>query len=117
MTQFGSNRPTQVKDEMSLRYLGRVMCGLIHGQDGLPVVAMVGKEKGMQIWNPRASSVETVHDEMPAEKGGQYGLYGGEIISIKGGEELLLYGGQVFEKEIFDDIWRYVVSENKWTRY
>ena len=93
------------------------MCGVILDKDGLPVVALIGKEKGMQIWNPRTSAVETICDEMPSEKGGKYGLYGGKIVPVKGGTELLLYGGQVFEEKVSDGIWRYTVSENKWTRY
>ncbi len=105
-----------VTGNVSLTNLGMVDCGLIIGKDAVPVVAIIGKQKGMHIWNPWTSIVEKVCEEMPFEEGEHYSLIGGEIVSIKGGTELLLYGGQVSEEKVLDGIWRYIVSENQWTK-
>jgi len=37
-------------------------CGLIKGRDGLPVLAIVRGDMGMEIWNPRTGEVELVWD-------------------------------------------------------
>ena len=86
-------------------------------KDGQPVVAIIGgSQKGMELWNPRTKTVELLWDVTPPEEGGTYGLEGGSMIILKGGQELLLYGGY-HGSSVQDGIWKYITANNTWTRY
>ena len=90
------------------------------GKDGKPVVAIIGgsyisNQKGMEVWNPRAKTVELLWDAIPPEEGGNYGLSFSEMVTIKGGTEFILYGG--WQGSYQDAIWKYVFANNTWERY
>jgi hypothetical protein len=44
------------------------------------------------------------------------GLQRAQMISIKGGSELLVYGGHVGGAPL-DDIWKYEVAKDSWTQF
>ncbi len=92
---------------------------MIQGKDDQKVVAIISgsESKGMEIWNPRTNSVELVADEIPPEKDLKAAFYGGQLLTIKGGTEFIFYGGGAWDTgETNNGIWKYVVSENSWTR-
>ncbi len=92
---------------------------MIQGKDGQKVVVIVGGKfsKGMEVWNPRAKSVDLVADEIPPEKGLINAIHRGQLLTIKGGTEFIFYGGGNWDLGIaHDGIWKYIVSENSWTR-
>ena len=90
-------------------------CALIKGVDGFPRVAILGgSSKGMEFWNPIDDSVEMVSEELPQEEGSTMGLIHTQIIPVKEGSELMLYGG--FKGSHLKEIWNYNVAENSWTR-
>jgi len=92
-------------------------CALIKAKDGNPVVAVIGGvyEKGMELWNPKTREVELLWDEIPPEEGGSGGLEFAEMLPINDGSELILYGG--YHGSFKDDIWKYNVATNSWTKY
>ena len=84
-------------------------------KDGEKVVAIIGGvEKGMEIWNPRTKTVDLLWDEIPADEGELFGLGFSELVTIKGGTEFILYGGNNGATQY--GIWKYIVAENSWTR-
>ena len=90
-------------------------CALVKGVDGFPRVAILGgTSKGMEFWNPIDDSVEMVSEELPQEEGSTMGLIHTQIIPVKEGSELMLYGG--FKGSHLKEIWNYNVAENSWTR-
>ena len=90
-------------------------CALVKGVDGFPRVAILGgSSKGMEFWNPVDDSVEIVSGELPQEEGSTMGLIHTQIIPVKEGSELMLYGG--FKGSHLKEIWNYNVAENSWTR-
>ena len=90
-------------------------CAIIKGRDGFPRVAVVGgQSKGMEFWNPSDGSVETIFNQLPPEEGASTGLRYSKIVPIKGGTELLLYGGN--KGSDHKGIWKYSVTENTWIR-
>jgi len=111
-------RPTFVlQDEKLIKYRYRSSCALIKGKDGLPIVAIIGgDEKGMELWNPQTREVELLWNEIPPEVGGSYGLSLAEILPINDGTELILYGGSLW-RSYKDEIWKYTVETNSWTKY
>ncbi len=83
--------------------------------DGLPSIAILGGyDKGMELWNPRASTVETIFEEIPGEEGELRGLKGSGMVSVEDDSEIILYGG--WQGTYLKAVWKYVVSENSWTR-
>ena len=113
-------RPTFVlQDEKLIKKRIGSSCGLIQGKDGQEVVAIVGgSQKGMEIWNPIRKTVELLWDEIPAEKDFGSGLFKSELVPIEGEKEFILYGGgEWISSSTKDDIWKYVVADNTWTRY
>jgi len=91
-------------------------CALIKAKDGSPVVAIIGGyEKGMELWNPQTREVELVWDEIPPEVGDLFGLAYSKIIPINDGSELILYGGEARSQS--DEIWKYTMETNSWTKY
>ena len=54
-----------------------------------------GSEPGMEVWNPTDGSVQKVIDKLPSEVGGKSGINFAQLMPIKGGTELLLYGGKL----------------------
>jgi len=93
-------------------------CALIKGKDGNPVVAIIGgfpEKGGMELWNPKTREVELLWDEIPPEEGASYGLDLAEVLPINDGSDFILYGG--FEGTYKDDIWKYNVETNSWTKY
>ena len=89
------------------------------GKDGLPVVAIIGSgsynQRGMEIWNPRLKTVELMWDMIPPEEGGTQGLEASEMVILKDGKEILLYGG--YHGSYLDSIWKYMSADNTWERY
>ena len=113
---FNSSPTFVLQDEKLLKDRYASSCGLIKGNDGQNIVAIIGGvgQKGMEIWNPRTKTVEKITDEIPAEQGATQGLRFSELVTIKGGTEFILYGGM---NEVYQSgIWKYAVAENKWTR-
>jgi len=92
-------------------------CALIKAKDGQQVVAIVGgTETGMELWNPQTREVELLWEEIPPEVGGSEGLRLAELLPINEGSELILYGG--WDRSVVkDDIWKYNVETNVWTKY
>ncbi len=92
---------------------------MVQGKDGQTVVVVIGgHEKGMEIWNLKAKTVELLWDEIPPEKGLTSSLDTSEIVTINKGTEFLLYGGKDLTTDAAQDgIWKYIVSENSWERY
>ncbi len=94
-------------------------CGLIIGKDGQPVVAIIGgydsDQKGMEIWDPIAKTIELLWDEIPPEEGGTQGLQASEMVILNGGQEFLIYGG--YQGSTQDGIWKYNGIDNTWKRY
>jgi len=92
-------------------------CALIKAKDGNPVVAIIGGAygKGMEIWNPKTREVELLWDEIPPEEGGSRGLDTAEILPVNGGSDFILYGG--YDGSYNDEIWKYNVETNSWTKY
>jgi len=85
------------------------------GKDGSPIVLIVGgNERGMEAWNPGTSTVELLSDEILPEKLQDYAISVGEMIPIKEGSEFIYYGG--WHGSTTDEIWKYVVESQKWTR-
>jgi hypothetical protein len=52
----------------------------------------------MEVWNPSDGSVEQKFDELPSEVGGQNGINFAQLMPIRGGSELLLYGGKIVKQ-------------------
>ena len=94
-------------------------CGLILDKDGQPLVAIIGglfsDQKGMEIWNPRTNTVDLLWDVIPPEVDGSLGLQDSQVVSLKGGQELLMYGG--YQGSYQDGIWKYVAADDTWKRY
>jgi len=92
-------------------------CALIKAKDGNPVVAIIGgyPEKGMELWNPKTGEVELLWDEIPPEEGGSTGLQYAEMLPVNDGSDFILYGGATPSYK--DDIWKYNVETNSWTKY
>ena len=92
---------------------------MIIGKDGQPLVVIIGgvgsNQKGMELWNPRTHKVELLWDIIPPEEGGTQGLKASEMVILKGGQELLLYGG--LQGSYQDGIWQYISASNTWKRY
>jgi len=93
-------------------------CALIKAKDGSPVVAIIGgyPNKGMELWNPQTREVELLWEEIPPEVGGPVGLRFAEVLPIKDGSEMILYGGDT-GSTVKDEIWKYTVETNSWTKY
>jgi len=110
-------RPTFVLQDEKLikdRYVSS--CALIKAKDGSPVVAIIGGwGKGMEVWNPQTRQVELLWDQIPPEVGASIGLEFAEVLPINDGSELILYGGA--PGSITDEIWKYTVETNSWTKY
>ena len=86
-----------------------------HGQQVVAIIGGVGStQKGMEVWNPATKTVDLLWDEIPAEQGATEGLRFSELVTIKGGTEFVLYGGNNGKYQ--DGIWKYIVAENSWTR-
>jgi len=82
-------------------------------RQGLPVVAILGGEKkGMEIFNPRTSTTKLLWDEIPPEKGGLGGLVYVEMVTVRDGEEFILYG----DSNKTSNIWKYNAFRNVWRR-
>jgi len=75
-----------------------------------------GIEKGMELWNPYTKEVQLLWNEIPPEVGGAFGLEYADIIPINAGSELILYGGYEYGSTT-DEIWKYTVETNSWTKY
>ncbi len=74
-----------------------------------------GYQKGMEIWNPQTKTVELLWDVIPPEEMGLIGLVDSHMVTLKGGQELLLYGG--LQGSYQDGIWQYISASNSWKRY
>jgi len=111
-------RPTFVlQDEKLFKDRYYSSCALIKAKDGSPVVAIIGGylNKGMELWNPQTRQVELLWDEIPPEVGASHGLDAAEVLPINDGSELILYGGS--DGSTTDEIWKYTVETNNWTKY
>jgi len=104
-----------LQDEKLIKDRIESNCAVIKGKDGSPLVAIIGgfNQKGMEVWNPTTGEVELLWNEIPPEVGSSPGLAQAELIPVNGGLELLVYGG--FPSK--DDIWKYTVETNAWTKY
>jgi hypothetical protein len=69
----------------------------------------------MEIWNPNAKTVELLWDVIPPEEGESHGLEESQMVTLKGGQEFLLYGGR--QGSTRDGIWQYISASNTWKRY
>jgi hypothetical protein len=82
-------------------------------------VAIIGgfysSQRGMEIWNPNTKTVKLLWDTIPPEEGGSQGLEDSQMVTLKGGRELLLYGGN--QGSYQDGIWQYTSASNTWERY
>jgi len=116
--KFSISRPSFVlQQELLFRSRKDSSCGLIRGNDGLPVEVIIGgQEKGMEVWNPRKQEVQLLWDENPFEVGGSLGLRFAQLIPINGGSELIVYGGYN-RGYIKNEIWKYTTETNSWTKY
>jgi len=93
-------------------------CELIKDKDGQQVVLIVGGyERGMELWNPQTNEVKLLSDVIPPEGGGSYGIRAAEILPINDRSELIFYGGVKESDSDSDEIWKYTVDTNSWTKY
>ncbi len=70
----------------------------------------------MELWNPRAKTVELLWGVIPPEEGGTEGLRASGMVILSGGQGFLLYGG--FQGTSYlNGIWKYISANNTWTRY
>jgi hypothetical protein len=67
----------------------------------------------MEMWFPESGKVETVLTVLPPEVDKPSGLKGSKMIAIKGGREVLIYGGS--SQGVFNSIWNFKVAERSWT--
>ncbi len=108
-------RPTFVRQKETLqkrRYYSA--CELFVSKAGDPLVAIIGGiNGGNDVWNPTTKTVETFFDVIPPNEQHYYP----QLLAIKGGSELILYGGYTTTVGPVKDIWKYVVSDNTWTKY
>ncbi len=105
-----------LQSEKLIRDRLRSTCGLILDKDGQPVVAIIGgTQRGMEIWNPYKKTVELLWEAIPPEEGGSPGLENMYMVTLKGRQEFLLYGG--YDGSIQDGIWQYISASNTWKRY
>ena len=65
------------------------------------------------MWIPRTGKVETIFEVLPPEVGKPNGLKGSKMVSIKGGREVLIYGGA--SEGVFNSTWSYNVGGKTWT--
>ena len=61
----------------------------------LQVAIAGGSSQGMEVWNPADNSVRNVTAQLPIEEGDSTGLDYAQLLPIKNGTELLLYGGNL----------------------
>jgi len=97
-------------------------CALIKDKDGSPVVAIIGGyDKGMELWNPQTRKVQLLWNEILPEVGEPGGFSRAQALPINDGSELILYGALTYpgsDASFYkDDIWKYTVKTNIWTKY
>jgi len=78
------------------------------------VAIIGGLEKGMELWNPATGDVDLLWEEIPPEVDEVRGLQYAEAIPINDGSELIVYGG--LDGSTREDIWKYTVETNTWTK-
>ena len=69
-------------------------------------LANIGSTGSIKSWS-------TVSSMLPMESDTTSGLSYSQLLSIKNGSELLLYGGQI-GNQIFDGIYKYMSASNTW---
>ena len=67
----------------------------------------------MEIWNPDTGHVKTLFEELPQEADKVYGLKGSKVVPVKGGTEVLFYGGSA--QGVHAAIWKYSLASSEWT--
>jgi len=90
-------------------------CSLMKDKNGRIKAAVIGgSNKGMELWNPVDGTIEIAFNKLPHENGSVLGLAYSTVLPIKGGDELLMYGG--WKGSHHKGIWRYTVADNTWVR-
>jgi hypothetical protein len=62
--------------------------------DQTMVVVFGGEAKGIESWNPLTGSSKILSNETLPEAGSSYGLMDSFLITINGGKDVLIFGGQ-----------------------
>lgn len=75
---------------------------MIDGNGQTMVVVFGGEAKGIESWNPRDGSSKVLSVETAPEVGSSSGLMESFLITINGGQDVLIFGGQTS-----DLIWLY----------
>lgn len=78
----------------------------------IPLGGVESKSKGLESWNPSTGQVQTLWKVLPQEEGKTFGLKGSKALAIKGGTEVIFYGGST--GSIQAGIWKYTVDTNQW---
>ena len=76
-----------------------------------------GGSQGMEVWNPLDGSVTSLTAELPPEEDDNNGLEFAELMPIKGGKELLLYGGNMvgYIDQFLNDLTFFLLLADKLT--
>lgn len=94
-------------------------CALARNVNGDPLVAVAGGRndgsKGLEVFNPRDGTVTVLSEVLPQEEMTDNQLQNAHMMSINGGTELLIYGGYDGFTTV-DDIWKFTLADNKWTK-
>ena len=91
-------------------------CTLMTSQNGEQVIVVAGgihvNSKGMEMWNPNDHTVTLLATLLPNESEKSLGLNHAQLVPIKGGSEMLMYGG--WQGDYQDGIWKFNLAEGSW---
>jgi hypothetical protein len=71
------------------------------------------QQQGKKFNNHGPGQVEILFNILPQEENKDTGLRGAKAITVRGGAEVLFYGG--FAEGVFSSVWKYQVSSRQWT--
>lgn len=70
------------------------------------VVVFGGMAKGIESWNPRDGTSKVLSLETEPEIGSSHGLMDSFLITINGGQDVLIFGGQT-SQYYMNNVWIY----------
>ena len=93
-------------------------CALMRNSNGDPLVAIAGglhrDGKGLEIWSPTEGTVKLASKFLPTETPSSFGLNHAQLVPIKGGTELLLYGG--YQGQYQNAVWKFSEKDSSWAK-
>ena len=97
-------------------------CALVKSNNETFQLAMTGGSTkfghylvNIELYEGRESSWSETSEKLPMESDQSQGLSYSQLLSIKNGSELLLYGGQIGD-QIFDGIYKFMSASKTWLR-